>query len=185
MTQANETQVGGSHYKHSSYEHWDWAWDAGLDSFQYPITKYVARWKRKGGIEDLEKAEHYLVKYIEVVERDKVIKQSAPEILLIQFMDWSRAEDLDNKQQALCSLVAHWVDTGGLKDALSLLKEYIAEQRGEEPGPGYVDQDVYKQDVTVTVSGVGSEGEGGLEQGCKHPMIHREHGKCGVCGAEV
>jgi hypothetical protein len=30
------------------------------------ITKYVMRWKLKGGMEDLEKAAHFLEKYMEL-----------------------------------------------------------------------------------------------------------------------
>lgn len=67
MTQpANERQVGGSHYKTNGEEHWDRVYRLELDYFQACITKYVERWKKKNGIEDLEKARHYLDKYIEL-----------------------------------------------------------------------------------------------------------------------
>ena len=62
---ANDRQVGGDHYKGDS-QHWDWAWDNDLDYFQGQITKYVARWKDKNGIQDLQKAQHFLEKYIEL-----------------------------------------------------------------------------------------------------------------------
>ncbi len=63
---ANERQVGGAHYR-SSVQHWDWVATNGYDYFQGQITKYVARWRDKGGIEDLRKAHHFLEKYIELV----------------------------------------------------------------------------------------------------------------------
>ena len=69
MSQANKRQVGGTHYK-NRIQHWDWVSSNGLDYFQGQITKYVARWKYKNGIEDLEKAQHFLEKYIEL-ERTK------------------------------------------------------------------------------------------------------------------
>ena len=62
---ANDRQVGGEHYR-GGIQHWDWATSEELDYFQGCITKYVARWRKKGGISDLEKAQHYLEKYIEV-----------------------------------------------------------------------------------------------------------------------
>lgn len=62
---ANQRQVGGRHYK-TQIEHWDWAAANDLDYFQGAITKYVARWKKKDGIQDLEKAAHYLQKYLEL-----------------------------------------------------------------------------------------------------------------------
>lgn len=67
-TSANSVQVGGSHYKKMPLEHWDLVALAGLDYYQGNITKYVMRWRDKGGIEDLKKARHYLDKYIELEE---------------------------------------------------------------------------------------------------------------------
>lgn len=63
---ANERQVGGSHYQKGALEHWDMVALFDLDYFQGNISKYTMRWKEKGGIQDLEKAAHYLEKYIEV-----------------------------------------------------------------------------------------------------------------------
>lgn len=64
---ANERQVGGDHYsKHGDLQHWDVVTHFRLDYFQGQITKYLFRWKDKGGVQDLEKAKHYLEKYIEV-----------------------------------------------------------------------------------------------------------------------
>jgi hypothetical protein len=62
---ANDRQIGGKHYV-SQIQHWDWVAANNLDYFQGQITKYVARWKHKGGFQDLEKARHFLDKYIEL-----------------------------------------------------------------------------------------------------------------------
>ncbi len=67
---ANDTQVGGNHYnKHGQLQHWDVVTHFNLDYFQGNITKYVFRHKDKGGIKDLEKAKHYLDKYIEILTK--------------------------------------------------------------------------------------------------------------------
>lgn len=67
MGAANERQIGGTHYKvEGAVEHWDIVAQWGLDYFQGQITKYVMRWKKKGGIQDLEKARHFLDKYMEL-----------------------------------------------------------------------------------------------------------------------
>jgi hypothetical protein len=68
---ANEKQVGGKHYNKSKsgQQHWDIVDDFNLDYFQGQITKYVMRWRDKGGILDLEKARHVLDKYIEVEQK--------------------------------------------------------------------------------------------------------------------
>lgn len=74
MAQANDRQVGGTHYQGKSrtgQQHWDMAWDFRLDPFQYQVTKYVMRWKDKDGIEALRKARHFLDKYIELAEQEE------------------------------------------------------------------------------------------------------------------
>jgi hypothetical protein len=77
---ANDRQVGGAHYKVGGEEHWDRVARLGLDYFQGQITKYVERWKGKGGIQDLEKARHFLDKYIEV-ETQKAMDKAAEEVV--------------------------------------------------------------------------------------------------------
>tara|TARA_Y100000034_G_scaffold122665_1_gene168428 strand:- start:714 stop:1172 length:459 start_codon:yes stop_codon:yes gene_type:complete len=69
MTKANNRQVGGKHYR-NEIQHWDWAFSNGFDYFQGQITKYIARWRYKNGIQDLEKALHFLEKYIELQKEE-------------------------------------------------------------------------------------------------------------------
>ena len=73
---ANEKQVGGEHYK-SAIQHWDYAASHEFDYFQGQITKYVTRWKKKNGLQDLEKALHFLEKYIEL-QRTKLPAEDKP-----------------------------------------------------------------------------------------------------------
>lgn len=65
---ANQIQIGGDHYKAADggEEHWDRCWRLKLDYFQSAITKYVERCWKKNGMQDLQKAAHYLQKYIEL-----------------------------------------------------------------------------------------------------------------------
>lgn len=91
---ANERQVGGDHYKREgAVEHWDIVDQWGLDYFQGQITKYVMRWRDKGGLQDLEKASHFLEKYREVETRKalaesiegigrKIVNAPEPEVIL-------------------------------------------------------------------------------------------------------
>jgi hypothetical protein len=60
-TVANMMQVGGSHYQ-SDYQHWDWAINIRLGYLESAATKYVTRWRGKNGVQDVEKAIHYLIK---------------------------------------------------------------------------------------------------------------------------
>ncbi len=68
---ANDKQVGGTHYQGHDVQHWEYAYARDFDCFQYIITKWIERWKKKGGLEDLLKAQHALDKYVELVTQEK------------------------------------------------------------------------------------------------------------------
>ena len=63
---ANDLQVGGRHYKGLHPQPWDVAIAWKLDFLEGNVLKYLARWKDKGGVEDLRKVIHYTQKLIEV-----------------------------------------------------------------------------------------------------------------------
>lgn len=71
--ESNTHQVGGRHYGLVSFQHWDAVVLFDLDYFQGQITKYVMRWRKKNGIEDLKKAQHFLEKYIEEIEAGRIL----------------------------------------------------------------------------------------------------------------
>lgn len=69
---ADEHQIGGDHYKSEGEQHWDMMWRLyGEPWFVGNITKYVLRYKKKNGLQDLEKAKHYLDKLIELETKSK------------------------------------------------------------------------------------------------------------------
>jgi hypothetical protein len=63
---ANEEQVGGEHYKNKAIQPWDYIVSNNLGYLEGCVVKYVSRYKEKGGMQDLEKAAHYLQKLMEV-----------------------------------------------------------------------------------------------------------------------
>lgn len=67
---ANERQVGGDHYKQhgaTGEQHWDRVWRLfGPGYFIGCATKYIERYQDKNGIQDLEKAKHFIEKLIEL-----------------------------------------------------------------------------------------------------------------------
>lgn len=80
QTTANDRQVGGSHYKKGGEEHWDRQWRLfGRGYFVGCITKYVERYHEKNGVQDLEKAAHFLEKLIELEKAQQVV--AAKEII--------------------------------------------------------------------------------------------------------
>jgi len=58
-------QIGGNHYKKFKIQPKDFALQNNLSFHQGSIVKYVCRFEFKNGLEDLEKAEHYLKDLIE------------------------------------------------------------------------------------------------------------------------
>lgn len=54
------TQVGGNHYAKCAIQPIDYIMANKLDYLQGNVIKYVTRYRNKNGIEDLEKAAHYL-----------------------------------------------------------------------------------------------------------------------------
>lgn len=63
---ANDTQVGGAHYRDKKIQTWDYIVQNEIPYLEGCAIKYLSRWRDKGGIEDLRKAQHYIQKLIEV-----------------------------------------------------------------------------------------------------------------------
>jgi len=69
---ALDRQVGGDHYKHFKIQPWEFAEKNGLSFTEGNIVKYICRYKRKGGKQDLEKIKHYVDMLIELHYPDEV-----------------------------------------------------------------------------------------------------------------
>lgn len=76
QVKANDIQIGGTHYKDLRHagglEPWDVVNTWGLGFFDGNAVKYLARWRTRGGIADLEKARHYITKLIEIENERKL-----------------------------------------------------------------------------------------------------------------
>lgn len=159
MSEANAQQVGGGHYKGTTYQHWDFVMIALAGRYlEGNITKYITRWRKKNGLEDLKKARHYLNKLIEQFNLGNVsplghryftslTPQETPE----HFCD---VNGVDVSERMVVLLVSRWRNRDGLHKAGEILDALIEqveneaaqyadeEQRtaGSEPGAGYVNQ---------------------------------------------
>lgn len=80
-SQANNTQVGGSHYQDTTgacphcggpIQHWDLF--GKMPYLVGQVAKYVLRFQSKNGKQDLEKAGHFLQKLKEVYFPEKKVK---------------------------------------------------------------------------------------------------------------
>lgn len=62
-------QIGGSHYKEFEIQPVEFIHKNGLNFLEGNIIKYTCRYKSKGGIEDLQKAKHYIEMLIELEDK--------------------------------------------------------------------------------------------------------------------
>lgn len=81
-------QVAGNHYQ-EPIQVWDFVHSNGIGYLAGNVIKYVARYKKKGGTEDLRKAQHYLVKLLE----EELPKEDAEEQYEAQVTSARFAED--------------------------------------------------------------------------------------------
>lgn len=62
-------QEGGNHYKDMPIQPVEYIHANKLGYFEGCVIKYVSRWKKKNGIEDLKKARHFIDLLIELENR--------------------------------------------------------------------------------------------------------------------
>lgn len=64
-----DTQVGGNHYKSLPIQVVEYNFFNDIPYMEGNIIKYITRWRTKNGIQDLEKAKHYIELLIELEKR--------------------------------------------------------------------------------------------------------------------
>ena len=57
MIEALQTQVGGDHYKRMKIQPAEYILANGLGKYEGDVIEKISRWKSKGGVEDLKKAQ--------------------------------------------------------------------------------------------------------------------------------
>jgi len=86
---ANETQIGGAHYK-TEFEHWDFVSLNGNRYLEGAASKYLTRWRGKNGVQDLKKAVHFIDKLIEEAKAGRIEPISSNEL----FSDSDKPKEL-------------------------------------------------------------------------------------------
>ena len=66
---ALDVQVGGDHYKGMAIQPAEYIYANALGYFEGNVIKYVSRWRKKNGMQDLEKAKHYIELLIEMEKK--------------------------------------------------------------------------------------------------------------------
>ena len=62
-------QEGGNHYKGMAIQPVEYIYKNGIGYLEGNVIKYISRWKSKNGVEDLEKAKHYIDLLIELKDK--------------------------------------------------------------------------------------------------------------------
>jgi hypothetical protein len=124
----NEKQVGGAHYA-AAVQHWDFVAAVLHDRYlEGCCTKYITRYKKKNGLQDLEKALHYAEKLLARFNAGTV----QPLFNGFRFDDavrqFAKANELDINQSALINKLAHWAGPSDLEFVIkhlgALMKEF-------------------------------------------------------------
>ena len=63
-------QVGGDHYKKFKIQPAEFCYKNNIPYLEATAIKYLCRWKDKGGLQDLEKAKHFIDLLIEFQSND-------------------------------------------------------------------------------------------------------------------
>jgi len=71
LSKASKKQIGGSHYLGYQIQPIDFIIKNNIGFVEGNIIKYVIRFKEKGGVQDLEKAKHYIELLIESTKSSK------------------------------------------------------------------------------------------------------------------
>lgn len=127
VTSANDRQVAGTHYT-LEYQHWDFVCDTGLHYLLANATKYITRWRKKNGIQDLQKSLHYIEK-----AKERFISPPIFSHKIVDFINQFPVEDRDI-MMSICE--------GMYDKAHQKIQQLIWKYDGtEEAGLGYVNQD--------------------------------------------
>lgn len=121
-TYGGVAQVGGSHYG-TKYGHWDYCKDAETPYLEGHATKYLVRWEKKGGIQDLEKSLSFVEKIMvgnENTNCDRGANQY--EDLLNRMLD---ENDVGDFERTAITSILHWQSYEDLQLVHESLKQFI------------------------------------------------------------
>ena len=71
ILKATDKQIGGKHYKEYKIQPIEFIVTNKLDFIQGCVIKYICRFDKKNGVEDLEKIKHYCDLQIQMLQNKK------------------------------------------------------------------------------------------------------------------
>lgn len=128
MTSANDRQVAGSHYR-SGTQPWDVFLELfGLSFHMCNCAKYLVRWRKKNGLEDLQKSKHYLEKTIESARNgwtNPIILEANGTIAMRLIEKMVKDNDIPPSEYTVIDIVLRWTDVRQLEHAMEILDNII------------------------------------------------------------
>jgi len=126
----NDKQIGGTHYG-SNYQHWDYVEKHNVGYLEACATKYSVRHRKKNGLQDLEKAKHYIEKLVVLDRKPRVKQHDAWDTQ--QFI---KANQLEQAEASICYFLFKVWEKEDLLAALSLLNGLIYNYTPREDNTG-------------------------------------------------
>jgi hypothetical protein len=127
---ANDKQVAGDHYKTNGVQYWDYCVQAETPNLEFNAGKYLLRWRKKGGVSDLEKSIHYIEKriesrqmYIGTAKGGKYI-QSLFEKMII-------GNKVPQAETLIINKILHWQSVSELDVVIFDIQELIDSEKGK------------------------------------------------------
>jgi Protein of unknwon function (DUF3310) len=86
---ALDLQVGGNHYKEFEIQPVEFCFRNNIPYLEATAIKYLCRWRNKGGIQDLQKAKHFIdiLIQMETLYADKLDDNAEPLQVGLDFSD--------------------------------------------------------------------------------------------------
>lgn len=148
LTTADAKQVAGDHYK-TDYQHWNMLLSLGYGPEYYvgQATKYLTRWRKKNGLRDLLKGQHFIEKMLEIAtERgnggkdwlpyghvdDDDLKTIVMDHLNSHLQHFFDVNQVDGVSISICISVMFANDVATLRDAIYACTELAEFEKRQE-----------------------------------------------------
>lgn len=116
-------QVGGDHYPKDGIQHWDFiSYNFGPGYLIGNATKYITRWRKKNGVEDLKKARHYVIKLMEGYQAGHFSNDAE---IMVAPHEFSSGNRIPSEEAEIISLIVCGVRQEQLQAALEKLDTMI------------------------------------------------------------
>lgn len=140
---ANDKQVAGDHYK-VAYQHWDMLVGVGYTDqyFAGQVTKYITRWKKKNGVRDILKGQHFAQKLLELVQQkgekflmyggtgEKELEAVIRMHMELHLNDYFKANEVGEDERAICVGIMFCNSEEMLNDVLGAIGILLGKARG-------------------------------------------------------